>query len=995
MKKNFITEVDRLKKLMLINEGSGIKWTFKDGLGDKITQKITSLEDTQIRSFNLESKKTVNGREITNKIDSKQKLLNELNLIKDTNIKYLDDTQKKFLKDLNTRLNDLDSTFIKDLATYLKTDFKSSDGLTQGQFLETYKTLLNDNEYKIFQKEIQGFTFKAGVLPVLTDIAKGVSNLAAPFLTGKLLYWVTLPTIVGMSLGILTPILMFINSLGAKAAENLNNAIITQGAKLFNLILSNKDTLTLNKSSEEIANLYGITDNNKTLIDGFVSDFKSTGDWFDTTEGELEDLIENITNNLDGINFLYFLVKFKEVANEEFMSFLMKEDFEQSTIKTIINNSVNANFKFVTIMEDQVTTIESIKVIMDALTSSYGGSDGYRQFQVALDSRLSLNELQWTGFRGNNPNAIITVINSDGEEVKFDYSTRLEILRDLELYINGVWSTEDKKNIIEKAKKSIGDVINDNKPPTEQELLSLRLNPDTVYFEVSNKLMKEHPEFNKVQFTWPVFQKKMNENIGLSRLLKEQPVFSGTQKKNSAKASNTATKPTSSQPNDCPPNVVDFQKWLNDTKKPWFNNTQFTGTLGTCGKATKDAWANQDWKKGYEEFKTSGGVTQPTPTNIESIDKDITDVAKNVTFYDTAGRLIQWLSYVNNNKFNIDAKMIEIVTLANRRKTGGDKPIIAYIKSVISNAGMPVAEIEVDENYKNDIESYINTKKRLNETTYLKPVIGLSKILLDEARIRYLIKNDEGKLFISGEKKSVNRDTLDSNSVISRYQNHDITYFKPLSLVSSGGLPDAAPLVGEVKKKLNQERYYNYTLEDNTIPNIFNKDLQTAIIQYKREKAITNQESLGEIDFYLVKSLFPDGFKKSTPETTPAVNNTTTAEIKLPNNFDQILIRANLINGKEGELNPVYFDNCRFIFNEYPKAVREYLKFKDIKNLPGPEKFNNNNKELESIKTAFKMCNAAKPIGTRTQQALDTVNIFNRGIQSIKNLESPFNIDIK
>jgi len=299
--------------------------------------------------------------------------------------------------------------------------------------------------------------------------------------------------------------------------------------------------------------------------------------------------------------------------------------------------------------------------------------------------------------------------------------------------------------------------------------------------------------------------------------------------------------------------VKKFQDWLDENYPTWYKGGKLSkgNGYGAYGPNTRRMYENNDVKEKYTNWKKSGGVTPQTATNIESIDKDITDVAKNVTFYDTAGRLIEWLDFKSNESFDTDPNMVKIVTLANRRKTGGDTPIIAYIKSVLSYLRKNVSEIDVEDTYKTDIDSYINSKTPLIENTYLKPVIGLSKILLDETRIRYLIKNDDGKLFISGQKTSVNRGNLDSSFVISQYKNNNVTYFKPLSLVSSNKLPDAAPLVGEVKIKLD-------AADGN---NVFTQNLKDKIIKYRKDNNIAHAYDEGDIDFYLIQSLFADKFK--------------------------------------------------------------------------------------------------------------------------------------
>jgi hypothetical protein len=82
MKNNIINEVTHMKKLMLINEASIIKWKFREGIKPKLNEKLNSLGDNDIKGFNLEVKKESPYRQgvvVTEKIDTKAKLFDELN----------------------------------------------------------------------------------------------------------------------------------------------------------------------------------------------------------------------------------------------------------------------------------------------------------------------------------------------------------------------------------------------------------------------------------------------------------------------------------------------------------------------------------------------------------------------------------------------------------------------------------------------------------------------------------------------------------------------------------------------------------------------------------------------------------------------------------------------------------------------------------------------------------------------------------------------------
>ena len=161
------------------------------------------------------------------------------------------------------------------------------------------------------------------------------------------------------------------------------------------------------------------------------------------SEDEIKELFNNLTTNFDGINFIYFLSKFKEISGKNFIKFLHEK------IKNIDNiiyseDSINPDFEFLTVMTNDVATLDAINIVMNAMTKSYGGVDGYSQMQIKQDSRNQDSE--WMTFNEPDANIVLNAINRDGETINFDYTTRTKIINDLEKHndwMNGYIILED------------------------------------------------------------------------------------------------------------------------------------------------------------------------------------------------------------------------------------------------------------------------------------------------------------------------------------------------------------------------------------------------------------------------------------------------------------------------------------------------------------------------------------------------------------------------
>ena len=272
MKNNTINEITRIKKLMLINEASIIKWKFGETFQPKIESKLNAMNDADVKAWNIEVKKPNpyrQGVDNIEKIDTKAKLLAELNNF-NYDLRNLTQPQKEFLVSLNRGMGQIDPKYIDDLVVEFKPSYKSADDATRGEFLDVYKSILTPTQATKFETDIKGFTIKAGVLPVLKDIIKGSAAFLVPILKSK---WFLIPATLSF-FGMLWPIVDLIKRGGRVVADSIDETMKTKGAKLFKLLLINEESLTLNLPSQDISDAYGVTEENKAEMDKYVQDFR-------------------------------------------------------------------------------------------------------------------------------------------------------------------------------------------------------------------------------------------------------------------------------------------------------------------------------------------------------------------------------------------------------------------------------------------------------------------------------------------------------------------------------------------------------------------------------------------------------------------------------------------------------------------------------------------------------------------------------------------------
>ena len=944
MKNNIINEVAHMKRLMLINEASIIKWKFSEGIKPKLNEKLNSLGETDIKGFNLEVKKESpyrQGVEVTEKIDTKAKLFDELNSLDAIDIKNLTNNQKTFLKELNSRLDDIDPKYIKELAETFKNDFKNSDDLTKGKFLSTFKQLLKDDEYVKFEKEIQGFTIKAGVLPVLKDIIKGSKEFIAPLLKSKTAWGIV---ILGY-FGILSPLVNLLKKGGSTLSEKIDEALKTKGANLFKLLLTNEDSLTSGLSSQEISEAYGITEENKAEMDKYAQDFFNTQSWFDTTEDEVKELIKNLTTNFDGINFIYFLSKFKEISSQNFIKFLREK---VPNVDNIIfsNDSVNPDFEFLTVMTNDVATLDSINIVMNAVTKSYGGEDGYSQMQIKQDSRNENSE--WVPFNNPDSGIILNVINKDGQTINFDYTTRTKIINDLKRYVDGIWSTAGSVKAKETITNLFNEIIKNKKVPTESDLLELSLDPKTVYTEVSTKLMEEHPEFSKIMFTWPWVQ-KMNENVvGLARILKEQPVLDKTKKKDNTNVNNGNTSggvktfPGSGT-------VQQFQDWLDTNYPTWLNGGKLNKGkgYGSYGPSTQKAFTQ--YGSAYQNSSSNsdgGGAAQQS----ETVDK-----AKEI--FDKFNDSI-WFFSTNNERMNIEYRPEMAKTIKYLRRMNYIEEC-SYLGAILSLYGKNISKYKTDIDTQNKIDTHLPSLQKYLQTILegiqLKRPNGLSQIL--EQVSDFVVVN-----VVNGIPKKQTEDDnyRDANS---------ITIKSIIGGATELRKGDRSDTVVRVKEALG------YTKDKTPY---FTQDFDTFIINYKGTNKLDNtngnisQDLMCSIEQYKQLCSTSSGQKTTAPPTN--TTSSTPIELKYLNDY------ANAV----GNGVPSY-GTCKSLFDYYSEQALNYRRLKKVNQKPKITV-----DQLKPIKDKILYCQKSSDLKDRAK--LDTLISQRFRIQQDK--DSPYYLDI-
>ena len=431
----------------------------------------------------------------------------------------------------------------------------------------------------------------------------------------------------------------------------------------------------------------------------------------------------------------------------------------------------------------------------------------------------------------------------------------------------------------------------------------------------------------------------------------------------------TPTPNTGGGSTNCPPNedIAPFQKWLNRNNIQWYSPMPGPEN-GNCGTKTKAAWANNDLRTRYQNSGGSGGSGQ----NLDNrgYNPDVVKFAKEITFFDDAGRSIKKFDASLNEDFDNDGEVnraLKIATnLVPNRKMTPYRAYIFAVNYVLLERGVNIGSIEVPKEYQNALP-----QGTIIENLILKPLVGLINLLTEQGRVRISIDTDDGTKKI-GTVIKTNKSNVE---LICNLQ-------KPLRF--NAEFPDEAPLIGMVKAKLNVGQD-----EDDIEKNIFTADLASAIIQHRTKKGLAYSGNRGHIDTELVRDLFDD----CKPPTGGTPSGTGAQGLSLRNfGFREVLERANSILSEASSNVDLYFKDCQYIFDEYPKVARSADS--TITALPQSRKPDSakisNSSELKNIKDAITYCATKRKGKTKVSMVVDKLNVFKRGIKSIMDLPTPW-----
>lgn len=383
----------------------------------------------------------------------------------------------------------------------------------------------------------------------------------------------------------------------------------------------------------------------------------------------------------------------------------------------------------------------------------------------------------------------------------------------------------------------------------------------------------------------------------------------------------------------------------------------------------------------YKESKPSGGESggnvpsQSTPLDSRGYNPDVVKFAKEIIFFDDAGRSIKKFDASLNEDFDNDGEVnraLKVATnLVPNRKMTPYRAYIFAVNYVLLERGVNIGSIEVPKEYQKDLP-----QGTIIENLVLKPLVGLINLLTEQDRVRISINTDDGTKKIGTVVKT-------------RKTNVGFTCNLQNPLKFDANFPDEDPLIGMVKDKLNVGQG-----EDELQKNIFTAGLASAIIQYRTEKGLAYSRNKGYIDTELVRELFSERCKPMAGSTPSGTSSDSGVQgFSLRNfGFREVLERANSILSEASSNVDLYFKDCQYIFDEYPKVARSADS--TITALPQSRKPDRNkisdSSELKNIKEAITYCATKRKGKTKVSMVVDKLNVFKRGIKSIMDLPSPW-----
>jgi hypothetical protein len=526
--------------------------------------------------------------------------------------------------------------------------------------------------------------------------------------------------------GTLPELMKFIKDLSSK-----NGVLSLTGEPLFVELLSFEKTIS--GSADEYAKSVGLPAENITNINTDVTDIINEESYFSNlSEDELGQFLNRMTTSYDGINFIYFLKKFKEVKGKDFYSWLVSDingvegaDFSIEEIKTALTR-VNSNFTFIYGVSYK-TTVDDINQILTIYQNVSNPDTGIENIYYRNNGKGGSDTTEpWKKFEAAN-GSTLDITNINNQITTFTSDEINKIKKSASDYLDEYWKSMAEKgtldNLVTKAQDAVGGSGNKD--------ISKTLDENNMYDYVYGKIESEYPKIGDVRIDWKRSIQKNNwpiqENIkGLNKILfelKKKDIVSEVRGGGGSSGGSSGGGNTPKPKFPGPGTVQEFQDWLDINYPTWLNGGKLNkGTgYGNYGGNTQKAFTQ--YGSAYQNALSSGGTIQKQPP-AQDVDKakEIFDKFNDSVFFYSVNnermnieytqQIGKWIKYFTGKKFNEES---------------------SYLGSVLSAYGNMISKYKTDEIIQNEIDTQLPTLqsylKTLFEGIQIKRSIGLSQIL--------------------------------------------------------------------------------------------------------------------------------------------------------------------------------------------------------------------------------------------------------------------------
>jgi hypothetical protein len=706
-------------------------------------------------------------------------------------------------------------------------------------------------------------------------------------------------------------------------------------------------TKNISGSADEYAKSVGLPPENITNIDKDVNNIISEENWFSSlSEDELGEFLNRMTTSYDGVNFLYFLKKFKEVKGKDFYTWLVSDingvegaDFSAEEITTAFKK-VNPTFQFIadvsykTIAQNinQILTIyQNVSNPNTGIENIYYKDNGsnktqpWKKFETTIGSTLSINNIN---------NQITTFSSDEINKIKTSASNYLDE------YWKSMAESGNLDNLVKKAEEVTGNASKE---------ISNTLDENKMYDYVYDKLESEYPKFKDISIDWKRSIQKnggITESVkGLNKILFEKRGdgggSSGGGSGGGGNSNNVQLPPT---PFKTQAEGDAFRTWVRKTYATYASQIKLDATGPINNTNIRNAY-----KKYGTEYQNSlsnsggGNIQQP-----ETVDK-----AKEI--FDKFNDSVNFLS-VNNEKFNLEYNQ----QVGNRIKQFLSKRYneeSSYVGAILSLYGKNISKYKTDEDIQSKIDTQLSSLQNyltLYEGIQLKRSSGLSKILEQVSKI--VVVN-----VVNGipKKQTEDDDYKDMSNVT-------------IKSIIGGGTElrkgDKGDTIVRVKEALGYDK--------DTTP-YFTQDFDTFIIKYKGENELDNSNSNISRDLICSIKQYQQLCSTSSGQktTAPPTNTSIPIELKYLNDFATAV----------GNGVPSY-GTCKSLFDYYSEQALNYRRLKKVNKAPNITK-----EQLQPIKDKILYCQKSSDLKDRAK--LDTLISQRFRIQQ-GDKDNPYKMDI-